>query len=112
MNLKEIEKKWRDKWAVTKAYEADASPGKPKFFCTFPYPYMNGYLHVGHFYTLLRVDIFARYKRMRGFNVLFPQGWHCTGSPIENAAQRIREGEKTQTKMMRDLGFTAAETRQ
>lgn len=109
MNFKEIEKKWQKKWEEAKIFEADAQKGKEKFFVTFPYPYMNAYLHLGHFLTLTRTDIFARYKRMRGFNVLFPQGWHCTGSPIENAAKRIREGEPKQIKIMKDMGFSDEE---
>ena len=106
LDLNRVTEKWKKRWEDTKIYEADAKPGQKKFFLTFPYPYMNGYLHVGHFYSALRVDVMARYKRMQGFNVLFPQGWHCTGSPIENAAQRIREKEEKQWSMMRSMGFS------
>ncbi len=99
-----IEEKWRQRWDAMKAFEAEPDE-KPKFFLTFPYPYVNGYLHVGHFYTLMRIEALARYKRMRGFNVLFPQAWHCTGSPIENAAKRVREGEETQINILKGMGF-------
>ena len=109
LDLNRVTEKWKKRWEDTKIYEADAKPGQKKFFLTFPYPYMNGYLHVGHFYSALRVDVMARYKRMQGFNVLFPQGWHCTGSPIENAAQRIREKEEKQWSMMRSMGFSDEE---
>ncbi len=109
LDLSRITEKWKKRWEDTKIYEADAKPGKKKFFLTFPYPYMNGYLHVGHFYSAVRVDVMARYKRMRGHNVLFPQAWHCTGSPIENAAQRIREKEEKQWGMMRAMGFSDEE---
>ncbi|RLE71509.1 MAG: leucine--tRNA ligase, partial [Thermoprotei archaeon] len=88
--LKKIESKWQKKWREAKLFEADPSP-KPKFFITFPYPYVNAYPHLGSAYTVLRVDIVARYKRMKGFNVLFPQGWHATGSPIVASALRVRE---------------------
>ncbi|MEK6822915.1 MAG: class I tRNA ligase family protein, partial [Nanoarchaeota archaeon] len=101
-----IEEKWIAAWKDAKLFESDARQGRKKFFLTFPYPYMNGYMHIGHFYTMMRVEALARYKRHRGFNVLFPQGWHCTGSPIESAAQRIREHEEKQWKIMRDMGFT------
>ncbi len=105
-DAKAIEDKWRSRWQKDKAFEADAGPArKKKFFLTFPYPYMNGFLHVGHFYSLTRVDVFARYKRLCGYNVLFPQGWHCTGSPIENAATRIKEGEPKQIESMKNMGF-------
>ena len=70
---------------------------------------MNSLLHIGHFYTLMRVDAFARYKRATGHNVLFPQGWHCTGSPIEAAAQRIRENEPKQVSNMKKLGLSDSE---
>lgn len=100
-----VEAKWLKKWQDGKAFEANPDR-RPKFFVNFPYPYMNSLLHLGHFYTIMRVEAFARYKRMRGFNVLFPQAWHCTGSPIENAAQRIREGEPKQIELMKQLGLS------
>lgn len=106
LDLKAIEEKWKAAWEKNRQYEADADPEKPKFFLTFPYPYMNGYLHMGHFYSVMRTEAFARYKRLRGFNVLFPQGWHCTGSPIESVAKRIREGEQKQLDIMKKQGFT------
>lgn len=108
MNLEEIEQKWIAKWEEARIFEANPDSRK-KFFTTFPYPYMNGFLHLGHFYTVMRVEAIARYKRLRGFNVLFPQGWHCTGSPIENAAQRIREKEEKQWKIMQSMGFSEEE---
>ncbi len=109
LDFRSIEDKWRKRWAEAKLFEADAEPGKEKFFATFPYPYMNGFLHIGHFYTLMRVEVTARYQRLRGKKVLFPQGWHCTGSPIEAAAQRIREREPKQWESMRKMGFSDEE---
>ncbi|MFH1256652.1 MAG: leucine--tRNA ligase [Candidatus Diapherotrites archaeon] len=109
LDFPSIEAKWNKRWLEQKAFEANPIKGKKKFFLTFPYPYMNAFMHIGHFYTSMRVESFSRYKRMKGFNVLFPQGWHCTGSPIENAAQRIREKEAKQWQMMKDMGFKEAE---
>jgi leucyl-tRNA synthetase len=109
MDSKEIEKKWQQQWEEAKLFEANPDPAKKKYFVTFPYPYMNGYMHIGHSYTLMRVEAMARFKRMQGYNVLFPQGWHCTGSPITSAAQRIAEGEEKQIKIMKDMGFSDAE---
>jgi len=100
-----IEKKWQDKWEKAKCFEANPDK-KQKFFVNFPYPYINAYLHLGHAFSSIRVDVFARYKRMRGFNVLFPQGWHCTGTPVAAAAQRIKEKEPRQIKIMKDMGFS------
>lgn len=105
MDLQKIARRWQRKWKASRAFEADADE-RPKFFLTIPYPYPNGYPHVGHTYTFLRGDAFARYKRMRGFNVLFPQGWHATGSPIYAAARRVQEGEEKQIHALKLMGFT------
>ncbi len=105
INFAKIEKKWQDKWEKEKIFEPEINKKKKKFFVNFPYPYINGYSHIGHLFSLMRVEAFARYKRARGFNVLFPQGWHATGSPIVNAAKRIKEKEPKQIKMMKDMGI-------
>ncbi len=109
--LKKIEEKWIDEWKKKKIFQPEIDEKKQKFFLTFPYPYINGFLHLGHLYTILRVEAFARYKRMKGFNVLFPQAWHATGSPIINAAKRIRENEPKQMKLMKDMGFSDPQIR-
>lgn len=110
LDFKKIAKNWQKEWAKRKIFEANADPnGKKKFFVTFPYPYLSGYLHVGHTYTLMRVEAFARYKRMQGYNVLFPQAWHATGSPIETAAKRVAEGEQKQIDILKASGFKDTE---
>lgn len=106
LNMKQIQDKWQKKWDEEKVFQPEIDTNKPKFFCTFPYPYINAYPHLGHLYTIMRIDAFARYKRLQGHNVLFPQGWHATGSPIINAAQRVREREEIQVKIMTEMGFT------
>ncbi len=106
VDLQKLAKKWQGKWAKQQAFEADADDERPKFFVTFPYPYVNGYPHIGHSYTCARVDTMARYQRMRGKNVLFPQGWHATGSPIDSAARRVREKEPKQIAILKSLGFS------
>lgn len=103
-DFKAIQKKWADKWAQEKVFESNPNNDK-KFFLTFPYPYINLYPHIGHFYSIMRVEALARYKRMLGFNTLFPQAWHCTGSPMVNAALRIKEGEKKQIETLKKMGF-------
>ncbi len=105
---KKIEKKWQEKWEKERAFEAKPGKGK-KFFLTFPYPYINAYMHIGHFFTLMRAEAFARYKRLQGYNVLFPQGWHITGSPIINAAKRVKEREPKQMKIMNDMHIPDSE---
>jgi len=107
-NPKEIEEKWQDRWEKAKIFEAHINK-KPKFFVTFPIPYMNLSPHIGHFYTIMRVEAFARYKRMRGFNVLYPQGWHCTGSPIVAAAERVKENEPKIIESLKKEGFSDKE---
>ncbi|MDD4983347.1 MAG: leucine--tRNA ligase [Candidatus ainarchaeum sp.] len=104
LNMQKIEAKWQKKWEKEKIFEANPN-NKKKFFINFPYPYLNGYLHLGHAFSSVRVDVMARYKRMQGFNVLFPQGWHYTGTPVWAAAQRIKEKEPKQIKMMKAMGF-------
>lgn len=106
INLNEIAAKWQAEWEEKRIFEADASANKKKFFAHFTYPYVNAYPHIGHFYTLMQADIMARYKRLRGFNVLMPQGWHATGSPIISAATRVKEREEKQIKMMKEMGIT------
>ncbi|MEK6934231.1 MAG: leucine--tRNA ligase [Nanoarchaeota archaeon] len=108
INFKEIEKKWQKKWEDAKIFES-VPDKRRKFFINFPYPYINGHLHLGHAFSITRVDVIARYKRMKGFNVLFPQGWHCTGTPVWAAAQRIREKEVKQIEIIKNMGFSDEE---
>ena len=105
VDLSQIARKWQKKWEEIGLFEADADPKKKKFFAHFTYPYVNAYPHIGHFYTLMQADIMARYKRLQGYNVMLPQGWHATGSPIISAAQRVKEREEKQMKMMADMGI-------
>lgn len=91
---KSIEEKWRKIWEEERAYEADLSPSKPKFYLTVAYPYPNSPQHVGHGRTYTITDIYARYKRMRGFQVLFPMGFHYTGTPILAMAKRLASGDE------------------
>ncbi|KAL4433681.1 hypothetical protein ABPG75_000122 [Micractinium tetrahymenae] len=89
--LLSIQKDVQAKWEAAKAFEADApAEGRPpKFFGTFPYPYMNGVLHLGHAFSLSKLEFAAAYHRLRGDNVLFPQGFHCTGMPIKACADKL-----------------------
>lgn len=107
--LKRIEEKWQGRWCEARIFEPEPVEGKPKFFITFPYPYVNAYPHLGSAFTVLRNDVMARYKRMKGFNVLFPQGWHATGSPIVAAALRVKEGDPKQLEILRLMGIPEEE---
>jgi leucyl-tRNA synthetase len=87
---KTIEKKWQKKWEESKLFQSNPDDRK-KLFLTVAYPYPSGAMHIGHGRTYTVPDIYARYKRMRGFNVLFPMGWHVTGAPVIGIAKRIKD---------------------
>ncbi len=92
--MKRVEEKWQKKWAESRIFEADPKKGKPKFFLTVAYPYPNSPQHIGHGRTYSLTDVYARYMRMKGLNVLFPMAFHYTGTPILAMAKRLREGDK------------------
>jgi len=100
--LRSIEKKWQGKWREAHLFEANPKLGAPKFFITVPYPYANGPLHIGHGRTYTIGDIVARYKRLRGFNVLFPMAFHITGTPIMAFSEMISRGDQKTISMYRE----------
>ena len=100
---KEMEQKWIAKWENAHLFEADPDSKREKKLVTFPYPYMNGPLHVGHTFTASRVDAYARFKRMQGYNVLWPWGWHWTGQPLLGASQRVARGDQAYIRVLREV---------
>ena len=79
-------------WANENLFEMDAAPCEcqdrdcqcpESYLATFPYPYMNGRLHLGHAFTITKAEFAARYQRLKGKRVLFPFSFHCTGMPIQ-----------------------------
>ena len=100
---KKFEQKWQAKWENAHIFESDPDPNKQKKMVTFPYPYMNGPLHVGHAFSASRVDAYARFKRMQGYNVLWPWGWHWTGQPLLGASQRVARGDEAYIKVLREV---------
>jgi leucyl-tRNA synthetase len=93
INWNKIETKWRNKWAESKDFETNPNE-KPKKFITVAYPYPNSPQHIGHGRTYTLADVHARFYRMQGYNVLFPMGFHYTGTPVLGMARRIQAGEK------------------
>ncbi|MHA1631964.1 MAG: leucine--tRNA ligase [Candidatus Freyarchaeota archaeon] len=111
-----IEEKWQKRWSQAKLFKADPPPKSERtgkwrrgLLVTFPYPYLNGRLHLGHAFTCLRVDIYARFKRMQGFNVLFPFAFHATGEPIVGVAERISKGDEKQIDILVKGGVPESE---
>ncbi len=114
-----LDSKWQEKWRDARLFEADVPKGwkdsepgeaaRKKYFVTFPYPYVNGAPHIGHAYSFLRTDAFARYKRMCGYDVLWTQGFHATGEPILGTIERLQKNDADQISTFKKYGVPDAE---
>jgi leucyl-tRNA synthetase len=93
LTFKEIAEKWQRIWEESTIFDAEIEQ-REKFFLTVPYPYTSGPLHIGHGRTYTIGDIIARFKRLQGYNVLFPMAFHVTGTPILAIADSIARGEE------------------
>ncbi|MGM9797101.1 MAG: leucine--tRNA ligase [Parabacteroides sp.] len=98
-NFREIEKKWHDDWVAKQVYKVEMDPKKPKYYVLDMFPYPSGAgLHVGHPLGYIASDIYSRYKRLRGFNVLHPMGYDAYGLPAEQYAIQTGQHPEITTK--------------
>ena len=113
-HLREIEQECQKQWKEHGVFYADAeedwkskydfnTKNNKKFFVTFPFPYMNGRLHLGHAFSLSKSEFMSRYQRLKGKNVLFPFGFHCTGMPIAAAAKKIEKEFKENPEIVKQV---------
>jgi len=115
METKKIEKKWQKYWQENKTFEASNTSTKEKYYILVEFPYPSGAgLHVGHVRSYASLDAVARYKRMAGYNVLFPMGWDAFGLPAEEYAIKnhvhpsvaVKENIKTCKGQLQSLGLS------
>ncbi|MFB6111303.1 MAG: leucine--tRNA ligase [Halobacteriaceae archaeon] len=97
-----IETEWQARWREEGRYEPDPGGDDAPTFVTVPYPYPSGGMHIGHARTYTVPDVYARYRRLQGDNVLFPLAWHVTGTPIVGAVERLKNDEPQQLSVLRD----------
>jgi leucyl-tRNA synthetase len=100
-NPQEIEQKWQQRWADDRLYEVGEDGDKPKYYALTMLPYTSGDLHIGHWFNYVPPDVHARFRRMRGYNVLHPIGFDSFGLPAENAA--IKQGVHPATWTMQNI---------
>ncbi len=102
----EIEKKWQERWEEEGVDRAEVDESREPFYLIFAYPGVSGFLHLGHMRCYSYTDIIARYKRMEGYNVLFPTGTHPTGNQAYSLSKHLQEGVPEKIDYMKRNGAT------
>lgn len=114
-NFSEIEKKWQKRWETEEKFKAvDLDYSRPKYYILYEFPNISGNIHVGHLKGTIPADVLARYKRFKGYNVLFPIGGDSFGLPAEEAAIKrginprkfVEDGSKTILNGFKSLGLS------
>jgi len=104
VDFMKIEEKWQRRWADARIYESHRDERKESFFLIFAYPGVTGYLHVGHMRGYTVSDSICRFKRMTGFNVLFPVGTHATGNGAIAFAKKVERRDESTISILRENG--------
>ncbi|MEM0202023.1 MAG: class I tRNA ligase family protein, partial [Candidatus Micrarchaeaceae archaeon] len=103
-----IEQKWQKEWEASKLFEHDPNDKKP-LLVTAAWPYTNMPPHIGHLRTYGTADFYSKYMRMRGYNVIFPMGWHYTGTPILAIIKRLQEKDQSLIEELKAFGISDEE---
>ncbi|MBI2545178.1 MAG: leucine--tRNA ligase [Candidatus Aenigmarchaeota archaeon] len=106
MDSKKLDAKWQMKWNKSKSFEANIDKKKNKFFTSIIIPYVNGNIHIGHSFTYTRIDAYARFKRMQGYNTLLAEAFHATGEPILGSIERLKKKDRGQIETFKMYGAT------